>query len=402
MSASARRLIVVTSRYPFGSQEAYLNLELAELGGYFDRVAVMPVRPPAGAPRHSVPQGIDVLSWPLLSAELLDRAARAVVARPRATLRALAALLGSRDPGHIKNVAVIVKALALAQWAMENGFDHIHAYWMSTPATVAMIAATVSDLAWSSTAHRWDIYERNAFDVKERSAAFVRTISTRGTSDLAARMPKLNGRILELRLGTVLPAASLPRPRASNEFRIVCPAALVAVKGHADLFAALAILRDWSVPVRCTLCGTGPLQSRLEETAGRLHLGEAVEFAGFVPQQSLHDSYREGRFAAVVLASRAAGERAMEGIPSALIEAMAFGLPVVATDSGSIGELLDDRHGRLVKAGDPNALARALLEVYLDPGAANERARRAYQRVASQHDVAVQMRRLSTAFVRKD
>jgi colanic acid/amylovoran biosynthesis glycosyltransferase len=400
--SAARRLIVVTSRYPFGTQEAYLNTELAELKKYFERIAIVSVRPPASPRRHAVPHGVEVLSWPLFNWELLRRAAVAFATRPRAVLRALGQTFVSHDPGRVKNISVTLKALALAQWAMENDFDHIHSYWISTPATVAMIAATVSGVAWSSTAHRWDIYERNAFDVKERSASFVRTISSRGTIDLADRMPALHGRILQLRLGTVVPAAPVSSSSLNAEFRIVCPAALVPVKGHTDLFAAIAQMRRSGIPVRCILCGTGPLRTLLEDAVARLGLQDVVEFAGFVPQETLHDWYRAGRFAALVLASRDSGELAMEGIPSALVEAMAFGLPVVATDSGSVRELLDPQCGLLVKAEDPTELARALTDVYRDPEGAKTRARQAYQRVASEHDVCTQMRKFATALVRKE
>lgn len=87
----------------------------------------------------------------------------------------------------------------------------------------------------------------------------------------------------------------------------------------------------------------------------------------------------------------------MEGVPSTLIEAMAFGVPAVASDSGSIRELLDNRCGRIVRAGDAEQLAHALLGIYLDPESAQLRALRAYDRVAAQHDVRVQMRELAAA-----
>jgi colanic acid/amylovoran biosynthesis glycosyltransferase len=397
MSTRAGRLVVVTSRFPFGSQEAYLSAELGELVKHFERIAVMPVRTPAAPARQDLPDGVEVIRWPLFSAELVRRAAEVLRAAPSSSLGAIAQVVRSRDPGHVKNFAVTVKALALAQWVRERRFDHIHAYWMSTPATVAMVAAAASGVPWSATAHRWDIYERNAFDVKQRTAAFVRTISARGTSDLARRMPRLRDRVLELRLGTTLPPAPSSQRFAGEEFRIVCPAALVEVKGHDVLLASLARLREWGVPVRCMLCGIGPLQRKLEATASSLHLNGCVEFAGFVPQRTLHEWYRAGRFAAVVLASRFAGEKTMEGVPSTLIEAMAFGVPVVASDSGSIGELLDNRCGRIVRAGDAEQLARALLSIYLDPDSAQTRAQRAYDRVAAQHDVRVQMRELAAA-----
>jgi glycosyltransferase involved in cell wall biosynthesis len=288
-----------------------------------------------------------------------------------------------------------VKALALADWVIEHGYGHIHSYWLSTPATVAHVAAAASDIPWSATAHRWDIYERNAFDVKERSAAFVRTISARGAADLGARMPGLEQRVLELRLGALIPPLVAAQTRGP-EFHIVSPAALIPRKGHADLLAAVAELRALGVPVRATLCGAGPLRGALELRASDLGIADAIEFAGFVPQATLQTWYREGRFALVALASRAdAASERMEGVPAAIIEAMAFGIPVVATDSGSVCELLDDSCGRLVPPEDPRALAGALHDVYRDPGAALSRARRAHERVVQLHDARVQMRELA-------
>ena len=180
---SAGRLLLVTARFPFGSQEAYLNVELAELARYFDDVVVVPARPPASEARYCVPDNVRVLDWPLLNAEILRRAAAAAAVAPLRAVRTFGKIIGSRDPGRLKNLAVFVKGLALGQWAAEHRVDHIHAYWMSTPSTVAMVAASTSRLPWSATAHRWDIYERNAFDVKERSVEYVRAISARGARD---------------------------------------------------------------------------------------------------------------------------------------------------------------------------------------------------------------------------
>ncbi|HEV7180702.1 MAG TPA: glycosyltransferase [Candidatus Baltobacteraceae bacterium] len=396
MNAPARRLLIVSSRFPFGSQEAYLGTELTELVKYFDRIAVVPLRPPTSAAVHRVPPGVEVLAWPLVNAALLRRAFQAFAARPRQALSAVFQILRSRDPGRAKNFAVIVKALALAQWTMEQHFDHIHAYWISAPATVACIAAAVSGVPWSSTAHRWDIYERNAFDVKERSASFVRTISARGTADIGTRMPTL-ARVLELGLGTNVPGEPAPLRNLTRTFHIICPAALVPIKGHADLLSAVALLRSEGVPIFCTIAGNGPLRESLEARVAALHLEDAVEFTGHVPQHTLHQWYRAGHFAAVTLASLADGEN-MEGVPSALIEAMAFGVSAVATNSGSIGEILDERCGHLVQAGDPLALARALRDVYADPAQAQVRAQRAYARIAQRHDVRQQMATLATMF----
>ena len=401
MSAGESRLIVVTSRFPFGSQEAYLSVELAELARHFEHLVVVPVRTPTTPARHAIPSNAQILAWPLANPELLRRALVCLSTQPVRVARALGTVIASRDPAKLKNCAVLIKGLALGQWIMEHGAEHIHAYWMSTPSTVAMIASLTSGVPWSATAHRWDIYERNAFDAKERNVSYVRAISARGAGDLKARMPNLKGRIAHLRLGIIVPPLAAHVGDTAG-FHIVCPAALVEVKGHVILLQALARLRRLGVPAHCTLYGTGPLRGELKNVTAALDLDDAVTFAGFVPQSTLHEEYRAGRFDAFVLASRASGEKLMEGVPSALLEAMAFGIPVVATDSGSVREALDAESGLLVAAEDPEALATALLDVYQDREGARARARRAHESVSANNDVRTQILDLATAIRGKE
>jgi glycosyltransferase involved in cell wall biosynthesis len=201
---------------------------------------------------------------------------------------------------------------------------------------------------------------------------------------------------MELGLGISIAPMATP-PQHTSQFRIVCPAALVPVKGHATLMEALACLRKMGIPVRCEFYGSGPLQERLEALARTLGIDDAVAFAGFVPQAQLHAEYHAGRFAAMVLASRAEGEAMMEGLPSAVLEAMAYGVPVVATDSGSIGEVINGRTGHLVPPGDAYRLAAALADIYRHPQAARQRAEFAHEIVSQRHDVRTQMRALATA-----
>ncbi len=400
MNARGRHLLVIASRYPFGYQESYLNTELDELRHYFDRVTIVPVRSPGGVRRHTVPEGVDVLEWPVLDIEIVARAVAAVCVAPLNCASSIVELIASRDPGKTKNLAILPKGLALGQWAREHAVTHLHAYWISTPATVAFIAASIAELPWSATAHRWDIYEKNAFDVKARGAKFVRTISDRGTRDLLARMPSLASRIVEIRLGANVPSMQRASSTSSRPpLRIVCPAALVPVKGHDDLLQAISLLKGRGVAVHCVFAGSGPLRPMLESRARELGLENSVQFAGHVPQHTLHRWYHDGSVDAVVLTSRADGEMMMEGLPSALIESMAHGVPTVASDSGSISELLDGSCGYLVAPGSPEAIAAALQQVYLDPHDARNRADRGYLRVKALHDVHTQMRKLASAFL---
>jgi colanic acid/amylovoran biosynthesis glycosyltransferase len=397
MNASTTRLLIVSSRAPFGNAEPYLRTELDELSRHFKCIALVCARTPRG-PEQSLPANVRVLRWPLLSFEILRRSLLVLVSRPAARRTAIATLF-SKERGRLKNLAILLKALALGQWAIENRITHVHAYWLSVPATVAMLAAESAGIPWSATAHRWDIYERNALDAKSRSVAFVRAISKRGAETLREAMPGARQRIVHLPLGAVIPAL-LDAPSApQGRFSILCPAALVQVKGHSDLFAAVGILVERGIPVHCRIAGEGPLRAALADFVTRMQLQAHIEFCGFVPQHQLHEWYRSGAVDAVVLASRHEADGLMEGVPSALMEAMARGVPVVATDSGSVGELVDPKCGSLVAPGDSRALADALENVYRDRAGARERALNAYRRVARLHDVRRQMASLATLVV---
>lgn len=124
------------------------------------------------------------------------------------------------------------------------------------------------------------------------------------------------------------------------------------------LLEAFALVRRHRT-VRLLLLGDGPQRQAIEDRARTLGVDRDVALPGFDP-----NPYRYlARAAAYVLASR------REGLPGTLIEAMACGTPVVATDcpSGPREILADGRHGRLVPVGEPAALAAAIADTLDDP-----------------------------------
>lgn len=114
-------------------------------------------------------------------------------------------------------------------------------------------------------------------------------------------------------------------------------------------------------PARLVVLGEGPERPELERLAAELGVQDAVRLPGFVTNPFAYMR----RSAVFVLSSR------WEGLPGALIEAMACGCPVVSTDckSGPREILEDGRYGPLVPVGDADALARAVLQVLRDPPA---------------------------------
>ncbi|MGH8773882.1 MAG: glycosyltransferase [Jiangellaceae bacterium] len=130
-----------------------------------------------------------------------------------------------------------------------------------------------------------------------------------------------------------------------------------AKKDHAALLTATVLLAREIPGLRLVLIGSGPLEDRLRSEAARLGLSSVVVFAGS------RDDVPEllAAFDVFALSSR------FEGLPIALLEAMAAGLPCVATSVGGIPEVVTDGDdGMLVEPGDPDALAAALGKLLAD------------------------------------
>lgn len=134
-------------------------------------------------------------------------------------------------------------------------------------------------------------------------------------------------------------------------------AALTSHKDHATLVEAMAALRGHVPEARLVIAGEGELRADLEARVKARGLADRVVFAGF---RSDLDRLLPA-FSVFCLSSR------LEGLGTSLLDAMALGLPVVATAAGGIPEAVEDGvSGRLVPPGDPVALAGALAEVLGD------------------------------------
>jgi glycosyltransferase involved in cell wall biosynthesis len=130
-------------------------------------------------------------------------------------------------------------------------------------------------------------------------------------------------------------------------------------KDWPNLLAAARLVADADAAIRFCAVGQGPLEAEVIELYERLHLQPSVILAGYRP-----DAVRVMAGCDVfVLASK------WEGLPVALMEACALGLPIVATKVGGVAEhFTDDRDAVLVPSGRPDLLAAAVLKVAGDAG----------------------------------
>ncbi|HWP35156.1 MAG TPA: glycosyltransferase [Thermodesulfobacteriota bacterium] len=176
------------------------------------------------------------------------------------------------------------------------------------------------------------------------------------------------------------PVPRPPLPDAAGEPVLGTAGRLVPVKGIELFLHAVHDLSRQGVAVRGLVVGDGPLRPRLEGLARELGLGERVVFAGHVPDVRPYLAQMD----LFVLPSFA------EGLPMALLEAMAAGLPVVATDVGGVREVLEPADaGLLVPPGSAGALAAACLALVRDPARRAALGRAAARRVAEAFSIAV-------------
>ncbi|HJZ45593.1 MAG TPA: glycosyltransferase family 4 protein [Roseiflexaceae bacterium] len=149
-------------------------------------------------------------------------------------------------------------------------------------------------------------------------------------------------------------------PQSSDGATILCVARQYPRKHVADLLRALPAVRRAVPRARAVIAGDGPEHARLRALASGLGLDDALVFTGALPDDKLALLYRQADIFCL--------PSVQEGFGIVFLEAMACGLPVVATLAAAIPEVVPDRRaGLLVPPGDVGALAHALIELLARP-----------------------------------
>jgi glycosyltransferase involved in cell wall biosynthesis len=141
------------------------------------------------------------------------------------------------------------------------------------------------------------------------------------------------------------------------------------------------------------LVGDGPLRAEITNALAENGLGDTVTLVGHISHSELIGRFASGQVALVVLPSVSLADDVREGIPISLVEAMSHGIPVVATATGGIPELLEGA-GILVPERDVRALAGAILQLLGDRDLRERVGEAGRRRVEESFDVMTQTRRL--------
>jgi colanic acid/amylovoran biosynthesis glycosyltransferase len=156
-------------------------------------------------------------------------------------------------------------------------------------------------------------------------------------------------------------------PPRDGKWRVVQACRLIPKKGVATSLRAFAIFKKDNPGAELFIAGKGPLQPELEMLAGGLGILRDVHFVGFLSQPKLLQLYASSHV--FLHPSEISPNQDQEGVPNSVLEAMATGLPVLATRHGGIPEAVDHgRTGLLVAEEDHVGLANAMQLITSSPG----------------------------------
>ena len=185
---------------------------------------------------------------------------------------------------------------------------------------------------------------------------------------------------------------------ANGGWRFVQASRLIEKKGLATALHAFTAFLAHYPRARLTIAGEGPMLRELKELTRKLKIDDRVALPGFVAPAKLREIYYASHI--FLHPSETGSDGNQEGIPNSMLEAMATGLPVFATDHGGIPEAIENGvSGILVPERDHEALSHALLEAVQDRHLLERLARNGANAVAEKFDQRKQIRRLEEIYL---
>ena len=283
-----------------------------------------------------------------------------------------------------------------------SGVTHLHAHFAHSPTSVALFTSRLTGLPFSFTAHAKDIYTSNPRQLSEKIEL----------SQFVVTCTEYNRRhLLEISDGHKTPIHRIyhgidmdlfagndgDRQIAAQPYRILTIARLTAKKGLPTVYKALKILADSGLNFEHTLIGDGEDRESILQLIKKLELASVTRWLGTRPHQVVLEQYRTADLFVLGCEVAANGDR--DGIPNVLIESMAMGVPVVATDISAIPELVQDgKTGLLAPAGRPAKLAEAMQRMLTDAQLRNRLTAAARKHVVRKFDNGVLVKDLAEVY----
>lgn len=280
--------------------------------------------------------------------------------------------LSTKEKSAPQKLFQFIKSVGYAYLFSQHTPDFIYANFMSWPSTVAMISSKLLEIPYAISAHAKDILTEGEF-IKEKvdTAKFI-TICNRYAYEVClAKSGRKNPTNVFLQYHGIDSAKTFESiesaPRGKRLFIFNGGTRLVEKKGQKYLIEAVKILKDKNIDFELHIAGPGPLYNELVNQVKELGLEENVFIHGEGNGLPFNEVASLLKACDIVVQSNINSDSGdADGIPTFVIESALLGKPIVATDAGSIPELIvDGETGWIVPQKDPQALAEAIIKVSL-------------------------------------
>ncbi len=285
----------------------------------------------------------------------------------------------------LRNLWHFAKGVHMTSWCQEDGTEHLHAIDAHSTATAAWVTAGILQIPFSFTLHSREVKELNFVATKAHYASFVRcdTEHTKNALLKACRDIDVNFPEEKLFCAYDSPGISpnseekdLPMPARHGQVNIVVSGHLTAHKDIKTVLKACQMLKKADIPFELSVVGKGPTLSRLRWQRLSLGLRKQVKFLGHIPHEHMPELLRKAHIFVDCGCTLKNGEH--DGISASLMEAMLFGIPVVASNLAGHMEVLEHEKTALIyPEADVDSLFHALERLARFPDMAQNLAQRA-------------------------
>jgi len=356
--SNSKLVLIITSTYPFGAGEEFFEAEVRGLIASGLNVIILPVWPRGPLRQNSSDLKCLTLNRYRISPYVFLKTFLNLVHRELRSNKPTKLNLFERC---FRESISAAYGPQLSKAIIALKVSHMHAYWASGPAMLAMTTSKLSGISWSFTGHSGDLIDGVNLNHKIQSSKGVRLISERGARILK-KATNLAREVQIIHLGVNVPT-STPTRKDPKIFRIACVGNLIPIKNHLVLIEAMHLIASHEITVQLEIIGTGPLEEEIKKLVQEFNLAGSIIFRGQIDHAKLMKEYQQNLFQLVVLASGTSKSGQEEGIPISLMEAMSYGIPVVSTKTGGIPELVIEDLDLLVTPNEPDKIAKKILEI---------------------------------------
>jgi len=396
------RIAYVLQRFPRLS-ETFILREMCGLREHGVELCIFPLLPNRAKPVEN--DARELLAYTrytsLLSWEVAKAQAYFLWHLPGNYIRTLARTVwqAHREPSLLLvALALFPKSVCLARQMQSLQIEHIHAHYVWTAAIAAGIASDLLGITFTIHIHAFDLFESNQHDVRLRlqHASKIITVSKFNADYINKLLPGTDSEVVHCGVDT---ERFLPRAKRKSDgpITILSVGRLIEKKGHKYLIDACKLLANRGIHFRCQIVGAGPLRRSLQARIDRHKLQGTIALLGPLGQDRILELNQHSDIFALACVVSKNGDR--DGLPVAMIEAMACGVPVVATPVTGIPELIEDgNNGLLASERDANSLACALERLIMDESLRKQMGQKARQAILEEFTIRDNTARLVATF----